>query len=149
MFPIAANLLQEKLGALGYVASNGSLPGVKETGADPKDRIDIVNLLHRAEMLEEDLRFDEAVPLLEQAIAKESDIPIAYIKLGTGLSILRQYGKAVPVLRKAVELRPDMTALRFQLGTALFETGDFIGAASEFESALVRVPNLAEARSWL
>jgi arylsulfatase A-like enzyme/Flp pilus assembly protein TadD len=140
--------LQEKLSALGYVASNNSstLPGVKETGADPKDRIEVVNLLHRAELFEEDSRFEDAVPLLEQAIAKESDIPIAYLKLGTALSILRNYERAVPVLRKAVELRPDLTVPRFQLGSALFETGDFAGAATEYQSALARFPEWAEAR---
>lgn len=141
--------LQEKLSALGYVASGGNaatLPGVKETGDDPKDKIEIVNLLHRAELLEEDSRFADAVPLLEQAIAKQADIPIAYLKLGTALSILRRYEKAVPVLRKAVELRPDLTVPRFQLGSALFETGDFAGAATQFESALARFPEWAEAR---
>jgi len=141
--------LQEKLSALGYVSGDGNaptLPGVKETGADPKDRIEVVNLLHRAELLEEDSRFADAVPLLEEAIAKEADIPIAYLKLGTALSILRNYAKAVPVLRKAVELRPDLTAPLFQLGSALFETGDFAGAATEYESALARFPEWAEAR---
>jgi len=141
--------LQEKLSALGYVASNvntSTLPGVKDTGADPKDKIEIVNLLHRAELLEENSQFAEAVPVLEEAIAKETDIPIAYLKLGTALSILRNYEKAVPVLRKAVELRPDLTTPRYQLGSALFETGDFAGAAVQFEGALARFPEWAEAR---
>jgi len=140
--------LQEKLSALGYVASdtNSTLPGVRDTGADPKDRIDIVNLLHRAELLEENSQFAEAVPVLEESIAKEADIPIAYLKLGTALSILRNYEKAVPVLRKAVELRPDLTTPRYQLGSALFETGDFAGAAVQFEGALARFPQWAEAR---
>lgn len=141
--------LQEKLSALGYVASDSNsstLSGVKDTGADPKDKIEIVNLLHRAELLEEDLRFDEAVPLLEQAIAKEADLPIAYLKLGTAFSILKNYEKAVPVLRKAVELRPDLTVPRYQLGSALFETGGFSEAAGEFEAALTRFPEWAEAR---
>jgi choline-sulfatase len=140
--------LQEKLSALGYVASdtNSTLPGVMNTGADPKDKIEIVNLLHRAELLEENSQFAEAVPLLEGAIAKEADIPIAYLKLGTALSILRNYEKAVPVLRKAVELRPDLTTPRYQLGSALFETGDFAEAAVQFEGALARFPEWAEAR---
>ena len=140
--------LQEKLSALGYVASdtNSTLPGVRDTGGDPKDKIEIVNLLHRAELLEENSQFAEAVPVLEGAIAKEADIPIAYLKLGTALSILRNYEKAVPVLRKAVELRPDLTTPRYQLGSALFETGDFAGAAVQFEGALRRFPEWAEAR---
>src|SRR5450631_2507125 len=49
--------LQERLNALGYVAtdsSSSSMPGIKESGADPKDKVEVVNLLHRAEMLKED-----------------------------------------------------------------------------------------------
>ena len=144
--------LQEKLSALGYVASDSSsapMPGIKETGADPKDKVEIVNLLHAAEILKEELRFQEAVPLLEQVIAKEPGLPIAYLQLGTALTSLRNYEKAVPVLRKAVELRPDLTVPRYQLGSALFEIGDFAGAAVELEAAVTRLPDWAEARFTL
>src|SRR5260370_20498175 len=40
--------LQEKVNALGYVATDSSaqaMPGIKETGADPKDKVEVVNLL--------------------------------------------------------------------------------------------------------
>ena len=40
------------------------MPGIKDTGADPKDKAEVVNLLHRAEMLKEEDHFQEAVPLL-------------------------------------------------------------------------------------
>ena len=141
--------LQEKLSALGYVASDSTsspMPGIKETGADAKDKVEVVNLLHGAEILKEELHFREAVPLLEQVIAKEPNLPIAYLQLGTALTSLRNYEKAVPVLRKAVELRPDLTVPRYQLGSALFETGDFAGAAVELEAAVARLPEWAEAR---
>ena len=140
--------LQERLNALGYVAtdsSSSSMPGIKETGADPKDKVEVVNLLHRAEMAKEDMRFEEAVPLLEQVIALEPNLPITYLQLGTALSSLKDYEKAVPILRKAVEMRPDLTIPRYQLGSALFETGDFVGAAAEFETAVARSPNWPEA----
>jgi tetratricopeptide (TPR) repeat protein len=140
--------LQERLNALGYVAgdsTSSAMPGIKETGADPKNKVEVVNLLHRAEMLKEDMYFAEAVPLLEQVIALEPALPITYLQLGTALTSLKDYDKAVPVLRKAVEMRPDLTVPRYQLGSALFETGDFPGAASEFEIAIARSPNWAEA----
>jgi tetratricopeptide (TPR) repeat protein len=144
--------LQEKLSALGYVASDNSsapMPGIKETGADPKDKVEIVNLLHAAEIFKEELHFDKAVPLLEQVIVKEPGLPIAYLQLGTALTSLRNYDKAVPVLRKAVELRPDLTVPRYQLGSALFEIGDFAGAAAELEATVARLPDWAEARFTL
>src|ERR1039457_5533010 len=140
--------LQERLNALGYVATDSSssaMPGIKETGADPKDKVEVVNLLHRAEMSKEEGRFQEAVPLLEQVIALEPNLPITYLQLGTALSSLKDYEKAVPVLRKAVEMRPDLTVPRYQLGSALFETGDFAAAAVQFETAVARSPNWAEA----
>jgi len=143
---------KEKLSALGYVPSDVTsvtLPGNKDTGADPKDKIEVVNLLHRAELLAEDLQYTEAVPLLEQAIAKEPDMPIAYLQLGTALTILRKHEKALPVLRKAVDLRPDLGPPRYQLGSALFETGDFAGAAFQFEAAVTRFPDWAEAHFFL
>jgi arylsulfatase A-like enzyme/Flp pilus assembly protein TadD len=140
--------LQERLNALGYVgsdSSNSTMLGIKDTGADPKDRVGVVNLLHRAEMFGEEMRFQEAAPLLEQVIAMEPDLPIAYLQLGTALSSMKDYEKAVPVLRKAVEMRPDLTVPRYQLGSALFETGDFAAAAVQFETAIARSPNWAEA----
>jgi len=140
--------LQERLNALGYVAtdsSSSSMPGVKDTGADPKDKAEVVNLLHRAEMAKEDSRFKEAVPLLEQVIALEPNLPITYLQLGTSLSSLKEYEKAVPVLRKAIEMRPDLTLPRYQLGSALFETGDFPGAIEQLEIAVSRSPEWPEA----
>jgi choline-sulfatase len=140
--------LQERLNALGYVASDSSASaalGIKDTGADPKDKVEVVNLLHRAEMFKEDMHFAEAVPLLEQVIALEPNLPITYLQLGTALTSLKEYEKAVPVLRKAVEMRPDLTVPRYQLGSALFETGDFASAAVQFETAVARSPNWPEA----
>jgi choline-sulfatase len=140
--------LQERLNALGYVAtdsSSASMPGIKETGVDPKQKVDVVNLLHHAEMAREDNRFAEAVPLLEQVIALEPNLPITYLQLGTSLTALKEYDKAVPILRKAVDMRPDLTVPRYQLGSALFETGDFAGAATQFETAVARSPNWPEA----
>jgi arylsulfatase A-like enzyme/Flp pilus assembly protein TadD len=139
--------LQEKLSALGYVSDSSSspMPGIKETGADPKDKVEVVNLLHQAEILKEEMLFREAVPPLERVIALEPNLPIAYLQLGTALSSLRDYEKALPVLRKAVEMRPDLIIPRYQLGSALFETGEFGAAAIEFETAVSRSPEWPEA----
>jgi tetratricopeptide (TPR) repeat protein len=148
--PVAADPgLQEKLAALGYVASDSTsspMPGIKDTGADPKDKVEVVNLLHHAEIAKEEGHFADAVPLLEEVIEKEPNLPIAYLQLGTALMSLKKYENAVPVLRKAVQLRPDLTVPHYQLGSALFETEHFSDAATEFEATLVRIPDWAEAR---
>jgi arylsulfatase A-like enzyme/Tfp pilus assembly protein PilF len=145
---------QAKLAALGYVAtdSNASKTGVagaKEHGADPKDKIEVANLIHRTYLLIDDQRCQEAVPLLRQLIAKAPDTPLAYAQLGQCLVSLKEYAPAVPVLRKAVELRPDMTLPHFQLGAALLETKDIAGAVPELEVVVARVPSWEEAHLLL
>ncbi len=140
--------LQERLNALGYVATDSTsvgMPGIKDTGADPKDKVEVVNLLHRAEMAKEEMHFQEAVPLLEKVIELEPSLPITYLQLGTALTSMHEYEKALPILQKAVEMRPDLTVPRYQLGSALFETGDFAGAAVQFETTVARSPNWPEA----
>ncbi|HLX82753.1 MAG TPA: sulfatase-like hydrolase/transferase [Terriglobales bacterium] len=140
--------LQERLNALGYVATDSTsaaMPGIKDTGADPKDKVEVVNLLHRAEMAKEETHFQEAVPLLEKVIELEPSLPITYLQLGTALTSMHEYERALPILRKAVEMRPDLTVPRYQLGSALFETGDFAGAAVQFETTVARSPNWPEA----
>ena len=143
--------LQEKLAALGYVSdpTSPSALGIQQTGADPKDKVEVVNLMHRAEMLKEETRFAEAAPLLEKVIALEPHLPIAYLQLGTALTALKQYEKAIPVLRNAVEMRQDLIIPRYQLASALFETGDFAGAALELETVVSRSPGWGEARFLL
>jgi arylsulfatase A-like enzyme/thioredoxin-like negative regulator of GroEL len=145
---------QAKLAALGYVAtdSNPSKAGAasaKERGADPKDKIETGNLIHRTYLLIEDQRYQEAVPLLRQLIAKEPNTPLAYAQLGQCFVSLKDYPQAVPVLHKAVELRPDMTLPHFQLGVALLETKDIAGAVPELEMVVARVPRWEEAHLLL
>jgi arylsulfatase A-like enzyme/Tfp pilus assembly protein PilF len=142
---------QAKLAALGYIATDGnaSKASAKERGADPKDKIEIANLIHRTYLLIEDHRYQEAVPLLQQLIAKEPDTPLAYAQLGQCFVSLKDYPQAVTVLRKAVELRPDMTLPHFQLGVALLETKDIAGAVPELEMVVARVPRWEEAHLLL
>ncbi len=141
---------QQKLAALGYVATNNSTrPGARDLGADPKDKIEIANLIHRSYLLIDDQHFEEAVPMLQQLIAKEPDTPLAYVQLGQCLVSLKQYPQAVPVLRKAVELRPDMTLPRFQLAEALLETQDIAGAVPELEVVVEREPHWEDAHLML
>jgi arylsulfatase A-like enzyme/Flp pilus assembly protein TadD len=141
---------QAKLAALGYVATYSNVSkAAKERGADPKDKIEVANLIHRTYLLIEDQRCSEAVPLLRQLIAKEPDTPLAYAQLGQCFVSLKDYPQAVPVLRKAVELRPDMTLPHFQLGVALLETRDIVGAVPELEMVVARVPRWEEAHLLL
>ncbi len=142
---------QRNLRALGYMASGRDVSkgSAADQGADPKDKIEIADLIHQAYLLVDDRRDQEAVPLLQQLIAKDPDAPFAYALLGQCFVTLKQYAQAVPLLRKAVQMRPDMTITHLHLGEALLETKDFDGAAGELEIVVARLPDFEEAHQML
>lgn len=142
---------QEKLAALGYVSggSNASKAGSPDQGADPKDKIEISNLNHQANALRQSGRPAEAVPLLQQLVIEEPDMPNVYGELGESYLDLKEYQKALPVLRKAKELDPESPTTRLQLGKALMGVGDFAAAVPELEFAVTRIPSYAEAHLFL
>ena len=145
---------QEKLGALGYmaagagVAKGSSDSHISDQGADPKDKIEIANMIHRAEVLQQDMHADESIALLEQVIAKEPGLSL-YGKLGGWLMRKQDYQKAVPVLRKAVQMNPDSPGTRFQLAKSLMAIEDFKAAIPELENVVAKTPNAIEAHSFL
>ena len=138
----------QKLQALGYVASESpeARDSDKLTGADPKQKIDISNLLHDAMFYVEDARYEEAIPLLKKALAEQPDLPIANMQYGMAEARLRNYAEAIGPLQKAVKLQPDNGMGRYELGLALFETGNWKAAAPEFEAAVAKAPRWADAQ---
>ena len=141
---------QERLAALGYVsAGSGPGEGPSDQGADPKDRIEVSNLVHRATSFRERARFAEAAAALQQVIAIEPSLPGLYDKLASNLIDLGQYDKAVPALRKVVEFSPYSPRARVNLAKALVQSGDIDGAIPELEFAEARMPNLVDAHVML
>jgi arylsulfatase A-like enzyme/Tfp pilus assembly protein PilF len=138
----------QKLQALGYVASDSTKPESSEKNGpavDPKQKIEIANLLHDAMLDVEDSRYEEAIPGLEKVIAQQPTMAIAQMQLGIARASLKQYDKAITPLRTAIEILPDSGLGHYELGLALFETGEWKAAAPEFEAALKRAPKWADA----
>jgi choline-sulfatase len=137
----------QKLQALGYVGSdtNPAEDDKNLTGIDPKSRIEIANLLHDAMFAVEDARYEQAIPLLQRALAVQPDMPVANMQYGIAQARLKHFDLAVVPLRKAVTAQPDNGMGHYELGLALFETGDWKGAAPEFEAAAGRAPKWADA----
>jgi choline-sulfatase len=137
----------EQLGALGYVASAKSAPdSVQGVGADPKDKIQIANLLHDAMLFVEEGRYGEAISGLQSVLADDPQIFAAQLQLGIAWARRKEYEKALAPLQKAVALLPDSGSAQYELGLALFETGDWKGAVPHFEVAVQRHPKWPDAR---
>jgi tetratricopeptide (TPR) repeat protein len=140
---------QAKLGALGYMASStSSSKSNPDDGPDPKDKIEIANMAHRAELLEWEMRTDESVALLEQIIAKNPTSQL-YFNLGSQLMHKNDFKGAVPALRKALEMDPENDGTRFMLGKSLLATQDYQGTILVLEALIAKVPNAVEAHSYL
>ena len=136
----------EQLQALGYVSSGSNTPESeqKERGPDPKDKVEIANLLHQALLETEEEHYREAVPLFEQLLKAEPNLPLANLQLGRVWNRQQEYAKAIPWLQKAVVLTPKSSEAHFELGAALAEIGDAAGAARQMEEAVGLDPSSDE-----
>ncbi len=136
---------EEKLAALGYAATTKSsgAESSRDTkrGADPKDKIEIGNIIHRANMATDEGDIAGAVASWRQLIAKEPGMALLYSRLSRCLMLMKDYRDAVPVLRTLVKLSPDSAVAHFKLGTALFATEDFAGAVTEFQTVVAEWPH--------
>src|SRR3989442_1192889 len=135
--------LAERLAALGYV-SGGGAPA--RAGVGPKTRAARANAPHKAVVAVEDGAFDKAIPLLEQVVAADPDIPIAQPNLRVARAHQRQYRQAIAPLEKAIALQPEQMFAHYELGVALYDTGDLKIAAGHFEIVASRMPKWADAR---
>jgi len=140
---------QEKLAALGYVTSSGLRKAQPDAGTDPKDKIEIANIVLRAMSLREQGQFEQAAGQLQEAIARDPGLPGAYLKLGNDLLDMQAYDQAVSVLRKAMDQDPDEAMTHLALAKALMGAGDFEGAVPELEFTVAKIPNLADAHIFL
>jgi choline-sulfatase len=140
---------QQKLGALGYMASSGSPSKAgADDGPDPKDNIELANMIHRADLLQENMHPEESIALLNQVIARNPTSAF-YTKLGMWLMRGRDFQKAVPAFHKALEMDPEADGARFMLGKSLLAMQDFQGAIPVLQGLVARTPAAVEAHSYL
>jgi arylsulfatase A-like enzyme/Flp pilus assembly protein TadD len=137
----------ENLAALGYVGSSGVAASSDPLeGADPKDKIEISNILHEGMIAVEDGRFREAIPLLQHVLEDSPKISAAQMQLGVALRRVRRYPEAIVALRKAVETQPDSTPSQYELGLALYDSGAWKESAPYFEFVAKRRPKWPDAQ---
>jgi len=89
-------------------------------------------------------RAEEARAEYERCVALEPKMAEGQLNLGI-LLLERDPAAAVAPLRRAVDLMPSQSRPRFLLGVALERSGDTVGAADSFTSAVSLDPNDTEA----
>jgi len=130
------------------------LPGGGESAAgaalpDPKDKIEVQNLLHRSMLASDDNRTADARGFLEKALELDPASPTALRQLGEIELAAGDFVKAAGHLKKAFEVRPEDSTAAFELGQALEKSGDFPGARDALEASLKLVPSQMPARLML
>lgn len=122
---------------------------VGESLPDPKDKIEVQNLLHNAMLAGDDGRASDARQFLEKALQLDPSSPTALRQLGELELAAGDFGKAAAHLKRACELRPEDSTAAFELGEAMEKAGDWPGARDALESSLKLVPSQMPARLML
>jgi arylsulfatase A-like enzyme/Flp pilus assembly protein TadD len=130
--------LMERLKSLGYAGfSGGGSPTIPDRALpDPKDRIQVYELISDAIAESQHGEYPESTEKLNLALKTEPDsVPVRYL-LGLNYYRMHQYPSAVEQLERVLQLSPDYALAAFQLGLAYARTGDFDHAIQALKRAL-------------
>jgi choline-sulfatase len=128
-------------------SNNANTPA--QTLPDPKDKIEVQNLLHNAMLASDDDRSKDARQFLEKALQLDPDSPTALRQLGELELAAGDYAKAAIHLKRASEVRSDDSTAAFEAGEAAEKSGDWAGARDALEKSLKLVPSQMPARLML
>jgi uncharacterized protein HemY len=120
-----------------------------ETLPDPKDKVEVQNLLHDAMLASDDNRSSDARQFLEKALHLDPSSPTAFRQLGELELAAGDFAKAAVHLKRSSELRPDDSTAAFELGEAAEKSGNWPGARDALESSLKLAPSQMSARLLL
>jgi choline-sulfatase len=103
---------------------------------DPKDKVEVQNLLHNSMLASDDGRTADSRKYLEKAVEVDPTSATALRQLGELELAAADYPQAATHLKRAIELRPDDSVAAFEAGQALEKTGDYAAARAALESSL-------------
>ncbi len=140
-----------ELTALGYIArvDNPALAGSPEHGADPKDKVGLVNALNQINDMLQAHNCRGAIPLLQKAIAEDTNIALFHFFYGGCYLEAEDYEKAAPELSKAVQLDPTFTHAEMQLGRAWWRLRKDEEATTAFANVVKAQPSNLDAHIYL
>ena len=133
--------LVERLKSLGYVAVAGGTAGDDDVLsdrrlADPKDRIQVYELVSDALADSQRGHYAESIQKLQQAEKAEKDsLPVHYL---LALNYYRQsdFSAAIKEFQIALRLSPDYSLANYYLGLSYTQTGDWDQAIASFRRTL-------------
>jgi len=149
-----------RLQALGYLGPSSSKTATAEmtgseldqfepVGANPRDRIEAIQMLSRAFGALTAGQFEAAEALYRKLIEVEPNNPRAHHELGDALGGLNRADEALAAYRRALELDPGNPTTRAAIATILTIKGDYEVAEKEFRDVLAEEPTKSGAHAGL
>jgi arylsulfatase A-like enzyme/Tfp pilus assembly protein PilF len=138
---------RERLAALGYIGSFSHVarkPG--EALPDPKDKIDIFNLMTSAHESKGEDETDAAIVRLKKVLSQDPNILDAWVMLGNEYSRKRDYQSALKQYQRALHINPDYDLATINLAHAYRALGQYEAALLGYQRYLERDPKNALVR---
>jgi arylsulfatase A-like enzyme/Tfp pilus assembly protein PilF len=115
---------EEKLAALGYVGASGGGRHLEDRPrGDPKDKIQLYNLIKQASGASAEGRVAEAIAKIQEALAADPEIVEAYMLLGNFQKKAGRPGEAIASYKRALERDPEHQGALFSLAVAYKDEG--------------------------
>jgi arylsulfatase A-like enzyme/cytochrome c-type biogenesis protein CcmH/NrfG len=138
--------VEERLRALGYVGATVSRAAlVDRSRGDPKDRIDLYNLLKRAGHDSVVGRLDDGIAKVRQVLAADPEVIEAHTMLGNMQTKAGRLSEAIAAYRQALAVDPEHEGATWSLALAYRQAGKLDEARAGFERVLELNPRGAKA----
>ena len=143
---------ERKLRALGYTTSI-SAPFTSDTQgrplADPKEKVEVIRLMNKAEKESDQDDIEEAIDTLEEIIRLDPNIVDAHVMLGNLFTKRNLHQQAVAAYQKAIDLNPDYDLPKINLAIAYKEWEKYQEAISILEEVVSKQPRNSRANFHL
>jgi arylsulfatase A-like enzyme/Tfp pilus assembly protein PilF len=140
--------VRARLAALGYVGSFvASASDPRTDRADPKDKIDLFNLMGEARDIGNSADgFDKGVALLRNVVTQDPNVIDAWFALGNMHFREAKYPQAIEYFRRVLELKPDYDIAVVNMAHAYRQIGNDEAAMAGYERYLQIDPKDAYVR---
>jgi tetratricopeptide (TPR) repeat protein len=134
---------RDRLRSLGYVNLASAAPG--EAAPDPKDKIALLELVQRAQILESEGKFAEAERVHLDILKDVPDSPEAYVNLAIAQARQNAFDRAVATLNAGIARLPDSEILLVRLGHTYLVSGKPGEALDTMDKVLALNPRSVDA----
>ena len=136
-----------RLAALGYISTfAGSAAADRSKLADPKDKIELFNLMITArERFHDEHAPEPGMKALQEVLSKDGNVVDAWLLLGNEYSRRREFARALEHYQRALELKPDYDLAVFNMANVYRTLGRDDDALVGYQRLLALDPRNAQA----